>query len=93
VTIRVRAVGISKKPRIAAERPGARDPRSAFFLQKNVCFEGKVRRTRVYERNRLHHGNVIEGPALVFEYSASAAIPPGFHCRVDRFRNLIITKR
>jgi N-methylhydantoinase A len=93
VTIRVRAAGISKKPRVTAEKPGTPDPGKAFIHEKDACFEGKIRRTRIYERERLRAGNRIEGPALVFEYSASTAVPPGFRCEVDRHRNLVLTKR
>lgn len=31
------------------------------------------------------------GPAIVFEYSATTAVPPDYRCRVDRFHNLEIT--
>ena len=47
----------------------------------------------IYERSLLRAGSRITGPALVFEYSASTAIPPGCVCTVDAFGNLIITMR
>ena len=48
-------------------------------------------RTRVYERARLKAGNRIAGPALIFEYSATTAVPPGYACVVDGYRNLLMS--
>ncbi len=91
VTVRVRARGLSDKLRMPKDRPGPSNPKRALIKDKDVRFEGKICRTRVYERAMLHAGNRISGPALIFEYSATAAIPPGYSCRVDSYRNLIIT--
>jgi N-methylhydantoinase A len=90
VTIRVRVRGLSKKPRIRKDRIGPPDPKRALIREKQVRFEGKSYRTRVYERSRLRAGHHIRGPALIFEYSATTAIPPGYGCRVDSYRNLLI---
>jgi len=91
VTLRVRARGVSPKPRLPKGRMGPPDARQALIREKEVCFEQGPCKTRVYERARLRPGNRIEGPALIFEYSASTAIPPGYKCKVDEYRNLIIT--
>jgi N-methylhydantoinase A len=91
VTVRVRARGLAHKPRVPKDRRGGPNPEGALMKEKEVYFEGRMRRTRVYERSRLRAGNRISGPALVFEYSASTAIPPGFTCDVDAYRNLVIT--
>ncbi len=91
VTLRVRARGVPPRPRITREKLGLRDPKRALIREKEVFFEGRRRRTRVYERALLRPGNRINGPALIFEYSASTAIPPGYTCAVDPYRNLLIT--
>ena len=90
VTLRVRARGISQKPRLPRYREGPASPKKALILEKKVFFEGKLFDARVYERSLLQAGNRVAGPALIFEYSASTAIPPGYRCRVDPFRNLIL---
>ncbi len=90
VTLRVRARGLSKKRRLPSYPKGSSNPNKALILEKRVCFEGKLVATRVYERSLLQAGNRIAGPALIFEYSASTAIPPGYRCRVDSYRNLIL---
>jgi N-methylhydantoinase A len=91
VTLRVRARGIPPKPRLPKGRPGSPDPSRALIRTKEVFFEGRLCRTRVYERALLRPGNRLAGPALIFEYSASTALPPGTTCTVDNYRNLIIT--
>ncbi len=91
VTIRVRVRGLSEKLRMAKDRPGAKDPKRALIKEKNVRFAGKTRRSRIYERALLRAGNRILGPALIFEYSATTALPPGYTCRVDSYRNLVIS--
>jgi N-methylhydantoinase A len=93
VTLRVRARALSVKPKIPTDAPSGTDPAAARLFEKKVRFEGRVHRTIVYERSRLRAGNRIEGPALIFEYSASTALPPGFHCEVDAYRNLVIDSR
>jgi len=91
VTLRVRVRGLSEKAKIAADKPGSADPRRAFLYERSVHYRGRPHRTRIYERARLRAGNLIPGPALVFEYSATTSIPPGARCRVDPYRNLEIT--
>lgn len=91
VTLRVRVRGLSQKPRMPRYRLGPPDPKRAAIKEKQVRFEGKACKTRVYERALLRAGNRIPGPALIFEYSATAAIPPRYVCKVDAYRNLIIT--
>lgn len=91
VTLRVRVRGLTAKPRMPAERPAGPDPGGALLYERRAHFGGRPLRTRFYERARLRAGNEIAGPAIIFEYSATTAVPPGYRCRVDRFRNLEIT--
>ncbi len=93
VTLRVRARGLAEKPHIKKDRPGAASPKKALIKEKSVYFRGKPVTARVYERSLLRAGNAIVGPALIFEYSASTALPPGSRCLVDPFRNLVIQAR
>ena len=90
MTLRVRARGFSEKPRVPKHRSGNADPKRAEIKRKKIYFEGKLCSSRVYERALLRAGNKIHGPALIFEYSASTAIPPGYGCVVDGYRNLIL---
>jgi N-methylhydantoinase A len=46
----------------------------------------------VYDRARLGAGDVVEGPAVLEEFSSTVPLHPGFSARVDRFGNLLITR-
>jgi len=58
--------------------------------ERDVWFEGALRRTRVYRRERLRPGDAFAGPALVTEYTSATVLPPGCRLRVDGLGNLVI---
>lgn len=41
-------------------------------------------------RNRLQHGNILTGPALVVQYDSTILIHPGWQARVDPWSNLML---
>jgi N-methylhydantoinase A len=57
-----------------------------------VWFEGRRAATTIYARERLRAGKRYSGPAVVTEYSATTAVPPGCRFWVDRASNLIISR-
>ncbi|MFQ6110613.1 MAG: hydantoinase/oxoprolinase family protein [Nitrospinota bacterium] len=91
VTLRVRARGLTKKPRLPRLEGGPRDARGALVGEKEMVFRGRKVRGKVYRRELLRAGNVLTGPALISEFSATTLLPPGFRCRVDPWGNLILT--
>ena len=46
----------------------------------------------LYERDRLDPGAVLTGPAIVEQFDATTAIPPGWRATVDGFRNLVMSR-
>jgi N-methylhydantoinase A len=59
---------------------------SVFFLDKTLI-------TPVFERGELVIGQVMKGPAVITEYSATTVIPPGKRFWVDGAENLVIEVR
>lgn len=55
--------------------------------------DGTAVPTAVWRRDRLRHGNVLEGPAIVEETHTTTVIPPGWHGSMDQHRNLILERR
>jgi N-methylhydantoinase A len=55
-----------------------------------VIFDGKKVVSAVYERGGLRAGRKLRGPAIVTEYSATTAVPPGKRFWIDRVGNLVI---
>lgn len=41
-----------------------------------------------YDRADLHHGHRFDGPAVVYQYDTTTVVPPGWHARIDAWRNL-----
>jgi N-methylhydantoinase A len=48
--------------------------------------------TKVYARSRLGAGDVVDGPAVLEEFSSTVPVHPGFRAVVDTFGNLLITR-
>jgi N-methylhydantoinase A/oxoprolinase/acetone carboxylase beta subunit len=50
-------------------------------------------RADVYERADLNPGFVLQGPAIVEEWTTTCFIPPGWRATLDEFGNLLLTDR
>jgi len=95
VNLRVEGTGVlgkkeimSRAPLLASQEEGARKP-----LQRRTVFDGEPRDALFIQRSRIPDGDVIEGPAIVEETSATTVIPPGFQVCLDRFKNLRIERK
>lgn len=99
VSLRVRLVirtirSVTASPRRgragAVRRPALRPPPLAT---RPAGFGTGMIPTAFYNREALAPGNVLSGPAVVFEYSATTVVPPDYSCHVDPRRNLILRRR
>jgi N-methylhydantoinase A len=96
VNLRVTGIGPIRRPALRplppAPRPGAGpDPaasRAAWFDPAGGFVD-----TAIYRRDDLSPGDVVDGPAVVEEYGATVPLHPGFRARVDRFGDLVVTRR
>ncbi len=89
VTVRLRAWQPSRQvfsrgPGAAGNRPLSRTP-----LRASVIFGGKALPAIVVERDALRK-KAVAGPAIVTEYSATTAIPPGWSARIEASGNLLL---
>ncbi|MGI8901320.1 MAG: hydantoinase/oxoprolinase family protein [Nocardioides sp.] len=89
VNLRVTGVGPIRKPEVReiAAGAGAEHGRTGTRL---VFFDDVWADTPVYDRARLGAGDVVEGPAVLEEFSSTVPLHPGFSARVDGFGNLVI---
>jgi N-methylhydantoinase A len=90
VNLRVTGVGPIRKPEVREVAAGT-GVDSARTGSRQVYFDGWTE-TPVYDRARLGAGDVVEGPAVLEEFSSTVPLHPGFTARVDRFGNLLITR-
>jgi N-methylhydantoinase A/oxoprolinase/acetone carboxylase beta subunit len=51
-----------------------------------------VKRSTIYDRNKLSVGVSFAGPAIVEQFDATTVVPPGWHAFVDRYGNLILER-
>ena len=53
-------------------------------------YEGEWHDAAIYDRDKLHTGLVVPGPAIVGEMDSTTVILPGYEARVDEIGNLLI---
>jgi len=56
----------------------------------SVSFDGVKLKTAIHAREELQHGKKYYGPAVITEYSATTAVPPGLLFSLDKAENLVI---
>jgi N-methylhydantoinase A len=76
-----------------ASRKKSDPPQESLKSIRKVYFEENQAflDTRIFERERLLAGNVIEGPAIVEESNATTLIYPGMVGKVDPYGAILIT--
>lgn len=91
VNVRLRAVGVTEKPRLSRSR---RSKRKAVPLRSARAYIGKGPVTvPVFRREDLDVGTVIKGPAIITEYSSTTLIPHDRAATIDPWLNLIMEPR
>lgn len=53
-------------------------------------YDGSWHDIFIYDRNRLHEGLVVPGPAIIGEMDSTTVVLPGYDARVDAVGNLLI---
>jgi N-methylhydantoinase A len=91
VNVRCRAIGVTEKPR--AETIAPRRGRAAAVPSLPLLFNGQMKKSSLYRREELCAGHTLAGPAMVMEYSATTLIPPDWRARVDKYGQLLLSRR
>lgn len=58
-----------------------------------IYYEGEHHDAVIYDRNRLHEGLLLPGPAIVREMDSTTLVLPGYGARVDSVGNLLLDKQ
>jgi len=91
VTMRLRLRCLPKKPSFDTIPSGSqRIPEGSIIGTREVVFGGSRTKSTVITREKLLHGNRIQGPAVVVEYSSTIVIPPFGSASIDTYGNLIM---
>ncbi|MBI4545475.1 MAG: hydantoinase/oxoprolinase family protein [Gemmatimonadetes bacterium] len=91
VTLRVEALGPAPRPPLPRLEPAASAVAPAAGVA-DVVFRGKRVRTSLFARPELQAGHLVEGPAVIMEYSATTWLPPGWRAQVHDTGSLIVTR-
>jgi N-methylhydantoinase A len=90
--VNVRSTMIGRAPKIELQRMQKARTEARAIEIVDSWFDGRFQKTALYDRETLAHGHVLEGPAIIGEYSATTLVPPDFICDVDEFGNLVLRK-
>jgi len=88
----VRGIGLIEKIKFK-KHPFTREiPTSAIIEKREVYFEeiGDFSPVKIYKRERLKPGNLIDGPAIIEEDTTTTVLKPEYHAYVDEYKNIII---
>lgn len=90
--VNLRAIQQGKATKVKAEKVGngRGEPTNAVTSTSKIYFEGKSRKTKIYDRSMLLSGHKIPGPAIVEEMDSTTLILPGHHGTVDTYGNILI---
>ncbi|MBN1137028.1 MAG: hydantoinase/oxoprolinase family protein, partial [Anaerolineae bacterium] len=99
VNVRLKATGRTAKPQFTKQPLGGVDPHKAhsgykpvYFADPNAPHAARPLLAALYERERLAPGNVVVGPAILFQLDTTTAIPPGWAAAVDGWGNLVVDR-
>ena len=98
VNFGVTAVGVIDAPELPRIAQGREQPAAAARAgRRRVFYEtddpgqaGQWLQAQIYRREQLLAGNVIRGPAVIEEISATNVLYPGDVARVDRFASMLV---
>ncbi|HSG76286.1 MAG TPA: hydantoinase/oxoprolinase family protein [Burkholderiales bacterium] len=91
VVCRLRARALTPRPKLTRARSATRAiPKGALLKPRSIWWQG-LRKTPVYDGEKLAAGNVIRGPAIVETADTTVVVHPGTRLRVDALDNFEIT--
>ncbi|MDH4172516.1 MAG: hydantoinase/oxoprolinase family protein [Betaproteobacteria bacterium] len=91
VVCRLRARALTPRPRLTrAKKVSRAAPKAARLKPRMIWWKG-LKKTPVYDGEKLAAGNVIRGPAIVETADTTVVVHPGTTLRVDALDNFEIT--
>ncbi|MCM0020053.1 MAG: hydantoinase/oxoprolinase family protein [Tagaea sp.] len=91
LTLKVAVIG--KRPKLDLALLAPKGGTAAPIGKRPVRFDGKFHDTAIHDRLALPVDAVIQGPAILEQPDATTVIEPDLTARVDRFGNLIVTRK
>ncbi len=92
VNLRLKLELAMPKPALDPEPPGPADASAALLERAEVVFREGPLPTALYDRELLHCGQRIDGPALLLQLDTTIVVPPGWGGTVDPWGNVILER-
>ncbi|PKB65408.1 MAG: hypothetical protein BZY80_00290 [SAR202 cluster bacterium Io17-Chloro-G2] len=90
VNLRLKLELAVPKLELMPEAPGPWDPSTAQTGEALVVFSQGITTAAIYQRDRLHCGHRIAGPALILQMDTTIVLPPEWVAEVDPLGNLLL---
>jgi len=92
--ISYRLRGIGKVPPVSLREyaPEGISLEKALRETRTARFDGDSLDCPVYQREKIDVGVSVSGPAIIDQLDCTSVIPPGHRARVDKFKNLLLTR-
>jgi len=93
-TVKLHVVAKRRSFEMTKEPLCTEDSSAALKRKRQVYFEGKggFIDTPCYDSERLRHGNVVRGPAIIEGTNTTVVIPYDFRLHVDTYGNYIMRR-
>lgn len=92
--LKLQAIGMRPPVEMETQPASLKDASAALKRKRQVYFKemGGFIQTPCYDANRLKHGNMITGPAIVEETKTTVVVPKGAELTVDAYGNYIVRR-
>jgi N-methylhydantoinase A len=94
VNARLMARGITPKPSLPRKAMVHRNNPEIAIVSTRTVYNDEENATecKIYQREKLAPGDLIQAPAIVEQYDSTTVISPGWACEVDEYGNLRLQK-
>ncbi len=93
--LKLRVIGRRRPFTLAKVASNGTDPGKALKRKRQVYWKERngFVETPCYDGDKLHHGTLISGPAIIEEKKTTVVIPPGCEALVDAYDNYLVTMK
>ena len=93
LSLRLKATAPRAPFRLREIEKAGSNPQAALKRRRKCRFDGKDVDTPVYDGDKIRAGHMLTGPAIVEESTMTVVVPKGFRCRVDPYKNYVLTRQ
>ena len=93
-TLKLQAIGMRRPLELIKQPFSGKDASAALKRKRQAYFKelGGFVEARCYDADRLRHGNVINGPAIVEAAQTTLVVPQGTELAVDAYENYALRR-